>query len=529
MSAKQILSHEEARQKLERGANLLANAVKGTLGPRGRNVLLQNRFGGPTVTKDGVTVAKEIEIEDRLENLGAQFVKEVASRTNEVAGDGTTTATVLAQAMLHEGLRQVTAGANPMLLKRGIDKAVTVLVAGIEKMSQPVETREHTAQVGAIAANNDPLIGELLAEAMEMVGKDGVITVEESRTVDTDLEHVEGMQFDNGYISPYFVTDPETMSATFEEPNLLLVDGKIASISEILPVLEKAIGTQRPLVVIADNVEGEALATLVVNKLRGTFHCAAVKAPGFGERRRETMKDLAVLTGAQVVSQELGQKLDQVGLEVLGSARSISMTKDSTTITGGKGAEHEIKARLAEMKVAIENCESDYEREKIQERLAKLVGGVAVIRVGATTETELKEKKHRLEDALSATRAAVEEGIVPGGGTAYINLLYLLEELDLEGDEKLGVAIVMKAIQAPLSVIADNSGAVGAVIVENVKSFVKGIGYDAVSRDYVDMVGSGIVDPAKVVRVALQNAASIASMVLTTETVIADAPSNRVA
>ncbi|MGE0493875.1 MAG: chaperonin GroEL [Vulcanimicrobiota bacterium] len=524
MSAKRIFYHEDARRKLEAGANILANAVKGTLGPRGRTVMLQNKFGAPTITKDGVTVAKEIDLEDRFENLGAQFVREVAAKTNEVAGDGTTTATVLAQAMLHEGLRQVTAGANPMLLKSGIDKAVAVLVEGIAKMAIPVASVEHTAQVGAIAANNDRAIGKLLARAMELVGKDGVITVEESTTMETDLQHEEGMQFDKGYVSAYFVTDAEKMEVRFQKPKILLVDNKISALSELLPLLELVVRAERPLLIIAHDVEGEALATLVVNKLRGTLQCAAVKAPGFGDRRREMLQDMAVLTGGQLVAAELGHQLDKIGIDFLGDAASVQITKDTTTIVGGSGSEAAMKARMAELKGAIKNTDSDYEREKLQERLAKLAGGVAVLRVGAPTESELKEKKHRLEDALSATRAAVEEGIVPGGGTAFINLLPLLDQLSLEGDENLGVSLVRKAIQAPLRTIADNSGAEGSVVVETVKEMAAGIGYDAVVMDYVPMVKSGIVDPAKVVRVALQNAASIASMVITTETLIADAP-----
>ena len=524
MAAKQILFNEDARKKLEAGANKLADAVKVTLGPRGRNVLIDKKFGSPTVTKDGVTVAREIEVEDPFENLGASLVREVASKTNDVAGDGTTTATVLAQAMLREGLKQVTSGANPMFLKRGMDKAVAALVEEIRKIAIPVETKEKTAQVGAIAANNDKFIGDMLADAMEMVGKDGVITVEESRTLHTELEHVEGMQFDKGYISPYFVTDSEKMEATFDDPAILLVEKKISSIQEILPLLERVVQMQKPFIIIAEDLEGEALATLVVNKLRGTLKVAAVKAPGFGDRRKEMMKDLAVLTGGQVVSEELGHKLDSVGVEVLGSASRIHITKDNTTIVEGKGEESAIKGRIEQIKQAIENSDSDYDREKLQERLAKLAGGVAVIRAGAATETELKEKKHRLEDALSATRAAVEEGIVPGGGSTLIHIAHVLDNLKLKGDEALGVQIVRQAISQPLRVIANNAGLEGSVVVERVRELKKGHGFNAVTCEYVDMMEAGIVDPAKVTRAGLQNATSIASMVLTTETLITDKP-----
>lgn len=524
MAAKQILFNEEARKKLEAGANKLADAVKVTLGPRGRNVLIDKKFGSPTVTKDGVTVAREIEVEDPFENLGASLVREVASKTNDVSGDGTTTATVLAQAMLKEGLKQVTSGANPMFLKRGMDKAVTALVAEIKKIAIPVETKEKTAQVGAIAANNDKLIGDLLADAMEMVGKDGVITVEESNTLNTELEHVEGMQFDKGYISPYFVTDSEKMETTFDNPAILLVEKKVSSIQDILPLLEKVVQMQKPFIIIAEDLEGEALATLVVNKLRGTLKVAAVKAPGFGDRRKEMMKDIAVLTGGQVISEELGHKLENVGVEVLGSAARIHITKDETTIVEGRGSEADIKGRIEQIKMAIENSDSDYDREKLQERLAKLAGGVAVIRAGAATETELKEKKHRLEDALSATRAAVEEGIVPGGGSTLIHISGILDDLKLEGDEALGVHIVKQAISQPLRVIANNAGQEGSVVVERVRELKRGHGYNAVTGEYVDMMEAGIVDPAKVTRAALQNATSIASMILTTETLITDKP-----
>ena len=524
MSAKQILYSEEARKKLEAGANKLANAVKVTLGPRGRNVLLDKKFGSPTITKDGVTVAKEIEVEDPFENLGAQLLREVASKTNDVSGDGTTTATVLAQAMLHEGMKHVTSGANPMFLKKGIDKAVEHLVNEIKAKSIPVETKEKTTQVGSIAANNDTFIGELLADAMHKVGKDGVITVEESKTMQTELDHVEGMQFDKGYISPYFVTDSEKMEAVFDEPFILISEKKISSLQDLLPLLEKVIQSQRPLVIIAEDLEGEALATLVVNKLRGSFKCAAVKAPGFGDRRKEMLKDIAVLTGGQVISDELGHKMDKVTIDMLGRASRIHITKDNTTVVEGKGNDADIKGRIDQIKGAIENTDSDYDREKLQERLAKLVGGVAVIRVGAATETELKEKKHRIEDALSATRAAVEEGIVPGGGSALLHLAASLESLKLTGDEHLGMTIVRRALEQPLKIIANNAGAEGSVVVEKVKGMAWGQGYNAVTGEYVDMLASGIVDPAKVTKNALVNAASIASMVITTETLVAELP-----
>ena len=524
MSAKQILYSEDARKKLEAGANKLANAVKVTLGPRGRNVLLDKKFGSPTITKDGVTVAKEIEVEDPFENLGAQLLREVASKTNDVSGDGTTTATVLAQAMLHEGMKHVTSGANPMFLKRGIDKAVEHLVNEIKAKSIPVETKEKTTQVGSIAANNDTFIGELLADAMHKVGKDGVITVEESKTMQTELDHVEGMQFDKGYISPYFVTDSEKMEAVFDEPYILISEKKISSLQDLLPLLEKVIQSQRPLVIIAEDLEGEALATLVVNKLRGSFKCAAVKAPGFGDRRKEMLKDIAVLTGGQVISDELGHKMDKVTVDMLGRASRIHITKDNTTVVEGKGKDADIKGRIDQIKGAIENTDSDYDREKLQERLAKLVGGVAVIRVGAATETELKEKKHRIEDALSATRAAVEEGIVPGGGSALLHLAASLEGLKLTGDEHLGMTIVRKALEQPLKIIANNAGAEGSVVVEKVKGMPWGQGYNAVTGEFVDMLASGIVDPAKVTKNALVNAASIASMVITTETLVAELP-----
>ena len=524
MAAKQILYSQEARQALEAGANAVANAVKITLGPRGRNVVLDKKFGSPTITNDGVTIAKEIEVENPFENMGAQLLREVASKTNDVSGDGTTTATVLAQAMIREGLKNVTAGANPMFVKKGIEQAVAQVVEEIHKLSVPVETREATAQVAMIAANNDEVIGNLIADAMEKVGKDGVITVEESKTLHTELEHVEGMQFDKGYISPYFVTDTDKMEASFDDPYILIVEKKISAINDMLPVLEKVVQMQKPLVIIAEDVEGEALATLVVNKLRGTIRCAAVKAPGFGERRKEMLKDIAILTGGQVVTEELGIKLDKVTVDMLGQAARVRITKEDTTVVEGRGKMDDIQGRIEQIKRQVEDTDSDYEREKLQERLAKLVGGVAVIRVGAATETELKEKKHRIEDALSATRAAVEEGIVPGGGATLVHIAPALDSLNLHGDEAIGVQLVRKALEVPLRVIANNAGFEGSVVVEKVKTLPKGQGFNAVNFEYVDMNKNGIVDPAKVTRSALQNAASIAAMLLTTETLIAEKP-----
>ena len=524
MAAKQILYSQEARQALEAGANAVANAVKITLGPRGRNVVLDKKFGSPTITNDGVTIAKEIEVENPFENMGAQLLREVASKTNDVSGDGTTTATVLAQAMIREGLKNVTAGANPMFVKKGIEQAVAQVVEEIHKLSVPVETREATAQVAMIAANNDEVIGNLIADAMEKVGKDGVITVEESKTLHTELEHVEGMQFDKGYISPYFVTDTDKMEASFDDPYILIVEKKISAINDMLPVLEKVVQMQKPLVIIAEDVEGEALATLVVNKLRGTIRCAAVKAPGFGERRKEMLKDIAILTGGQVVTEELGIKLDKVTVDMLGQAARVRITKEDTTVVEGRGKMDDIQGRIEQIKRQVEDTDSDYEREKLQERLAKLVGGVAVIRVGAATETELKEKKHRIEDALSATRAAVEEGIVPGGGATLVHIAPALDSLNLHGDEAIGVQLVRKALEVPLRVIANNAGFEGSVVVEKVKTLPKGQGFNAVNFEYVDMIKNGIVDPAKVTRSALQNAASIAAMLLTTETLVAEKP-----
>ncbi len=524
MSSKILLYDQEARKALEEGANQLANAVKVTLGPRGRNVVLDKKFGSPTITNDGVTIAKEIDLEDPFQNMGAQLLREVASKTNDIAGDGTTTATVLAQAMIKEGLKNVTGGANPLSIKRGIEKAVEKAVEEIKKLSMPVEKKSVIAEVAAIAANNDPEIGHMIAEAMEKVGKDGVITVEESKTISSSLEHVEGMQFDKGYISPYFITDSEKMVSELKDPYILICEKKISAIADLLPILEKVVQVQRPLVIITEDLEGEALATLVVNKLRGTFQTVAVKAPGFGDRRKEMMKDIAVLTGGQVVTEELGIKLDKVTLEMLGRANNVKVTKDDTTIIEGKGDDKEIKGRIEQIRRQIEDTDSDYDKEKLQERLAKLVGGVAVIKVGAATETELKEKKHRMEDALSATRAAVEEGIVAGGGVTFINILHHLEHLKLHGDEAIGVNIVKKAMEEPLRQIANNAGKEGSVVVEKVKTLEKNHGYDAQNDEYVDMFKAGIVDPVKVTRSALQNAASIAAMILTTETLVAEKP-----
>ena len=524
MAAKMIIYGQEARKALEKGVDALANAVRVTLGPRGRNVVLDKKFGSPTITNDGVTIAKDIELPDMFENMGAQLVREVASKTNDIAGDGTTTATVLAQAMVHAGMKNVTAGANPMFIKRGIEQVVERVVEAIKAMAVPVETTEAIAQAATISANNDKKIGQLIAEAMDKVGKDGVITVEESKTMHTGLEHVEGMQFDKGYISPYFVTDSDRMEAILEDPFILIVEKKISAINDIVHLLENVSRSGRPLLIIAEDIEGEALATLVVNKLRGVLNIAAVKAPGFGDRRKEMLKDIAILTGAQVVSEEIGLKLENVGLDSLGSAVRVKITKDDTTIVEGRGDAEAIKARIDQIRHQIAESDSDYDREKLQERLAKLAGGVAVIRVGAATETELREKKHRLEDALSATRAAVEEGIIPGGGTAFIRALPVLDEIKLEGDQQVAVDIIRQALVEPLRLIATNAGVEGSVIVEKVKEADAPIGYDALNRGFKDMVANGIIDPVKVTRSALQNAASIAAMVLTTETLIAEKP-----
>ncbi len=528
--AKILVFDEEARRALERGVNAVANAVKVTLGPRGRNVVLEKKFGNPTITKDGVTVAKEIELEDHLENIGAQLLKEVASKTNDVAGDGTTTATVLGQAIVREGLKNVAAGANPLALKRGIDKAVEAAVEKIKSLAIPVEDRKAIEEVATISAN-DPEIGKLIADAMEKVGKEGIITVEESKGLETELEFVEGYQFDRGYISPYFITNPDAMEAVLENPYILIVEKKISNVRELLPVLEQVAQTGKPLLIIAEDVEGEALATLVVNKLRGTLNVAAVKAPGFGDRRKEMLKDIAAVTGGQVISEELGIKLENVTLSMLGQAERVRITKDETTIVGGKGKKEDIEARIAQIKKELETTDSEYAKEKLQERLAKLAGGVAVIRVGAATETELKEKKHRFEDALNATRAAVEEGVVPGGGTTYLRAIGAVDKVigELEGDEATGAKIVRRALEEPTRQIAENAGFEGSVVVNQVLAESKNerLGFNAATGEYVDMIEAGIIDPAKVTRSALQNAASIGSMVLTTEAVVAEKPEKK--
>ena len=521
--AKQILFNEDARRALGKGVDALANAVKVTLGPKGRNVVLDKKFGAPTITNDGVTIARDIELEDPFENMGAQLVKEVATKTNDVAGDGTTTATILAQAMIEEGMRNVAAGANPMILKRGIEKATAKLVEEIKKRSIPVSDKASIAQVASISAGDEE-VGGLIADAMEKVGKDGVITVEESKTMGTQLSVVEGMQFDRGYISPYMVSDPDKMEAVMSEPYILITDRKIASIQEMLPVLEKVVQAGKELLIIAEDVEGEALATLVVNKLRGTFKAVAVKAPGFGDRRKAMLQDIATLTGATVITEDVGRKLDSVTMEDLGTARQVRVTKDETTIVEGHGDPQAIKDRVAQIKAQIAETTSDFDKEKLQERLAKMSGGVAVIEVGAATEVELKDKKYRLEDALNATRAAVEEGIVSGGGTTLIDILPALDEFKEEGDIQTGINLVKRAVEAPLRQIAENAGLEGSVIVAQVKSSEDGVGFNALKEEYVDMVKAGIVDPAKVTRTALQNAASIAALVLTTETLVADKP-----
>ncbi|MBE6092859.1 MAG: chaperonin GroEL [Selenomonas ruminantium] len=524
--AKQILFDEEARRALGRGVDALANAVKVTLGPKGRNVVLEKKFGAPTITNDGVTIARDIELEDPFENMGAQLVKEVATKTNDIAGDGTTTATLLAQAMIREGMRNVVAGANPMIIKKGIDKAVAALVDEIQSKAKTIESKADIAQVATISSANEET-GELIAEAMEKVGKDGVITVEESKSMATNLSVVEGMQFDRGYISPYLVTDTDKMEAVLDDPYILITDRKISAIADILPILEQVVKQGKQLAVIAEDVDGEALTTIVVNKLRGTFKALAVKAPGFGDRRKAMLEDIAILTGGTVISEELGRKLDSVTLEDLGRARQIRSTKEETTIVDGVGDKDAIAARVAQIKKQIAETTSDFDKEKLQERLAKLAGGVAVIEIGAATEVEMKDKKYRIEDALNATRAAVEEGIVAGGGTTFIDILPALDKLDVEGDEKVGVNIVRRAIEEPVRQIASNAGLEGSVVVEEVKKAGDGIGFNALKNEYVDMIKAGIVDPAKVTRSALQNAASIASMVLTTETLVADKPEEK--
>jgi len=531
MSAKELLFGDEVRGKVAKGVDLLAEAVKATLGPRGRNVVIEKKFGSPVITKDGVTVAKEIELEDKFENLGAQLVKEVASKTSDVAGDGTTTATVLAQAIFKEGMKNVTAGANAMSLKRGIDKAVDAAVEQLRSMSREVQDRKEIAQVAAISANNDQEIGDLIADAMEKVGKDGVITVEEAKGLETTLEVVEGMQFDRGYLSPYFVTDPEKMEAVLEDPYILVHEKKISNLRDMLPLLEEVARSGKPLLVIAEDVEGEALATLVVNKLRGTLNACAVKAPGFGDRRKEMLKDIAILTSGQVISEELGIKLENVRLADLGRAKKVVVDKEHTTIIGGCGDSKAIEGRIKQIKAQIEKTTSDYDREKLQERLAKLVGGVAVIKVGAATETEMKEKKARVEDALNATKAAVEEGIVAGGGVALLRCQEALDELvkklkdeGIDEDELIGVNIVRKAVEEPMKQIASNAGVEGSVIVEEAKKLEENKGYNAATLEFVDMFEAGIIDPTKVVRSAIQNAASVAGLMITTECGVVELP-----
>ncbi len=523
MAAKELLFNTEARSKLKRGVDALAEAVKVTLGPKGRNVVIDKKFGSPTVTKDGVTVAKEVELSDPIENMGAQMVKEVATKTSDLAGDGTTTATVLAQAIFREGLKNVTAGANPMELKRGIDRAVEAIVEHLKTMSVPSAGKKEIAQVGSISANNDKEIGNLIADAMEKVGKDGVITVEEAKGLETTLETVDGMQFDRGYLSPYFVSDPEKMEAALEDAYILIHDKKISAMKELLPVLEKVAQSGRPMLIIAEDVEGETLATLVVNKLRGTLKVAAVKAPGFGDRRKEMLRDIAVLTGGNVISEEVGFKLENATLNDLGRAKRVVIDKDNTTVVDGKGKEGDISGRINEIKAAIEKSTSDYDREKLQERLAKLSGGVAIINVGAATETEMKEKKARVEDALHATRAAVEEGIVPGGGVALLRAQSALDRIRGTEDEKIGVEIVRRALEEPIRAIAQNAGAEGSIVVAKVReSKEKNFGYNAATDNYEDLVKSGVIDPTKVTRTALQNAASIAGLLLTTECVVVE-------
>jgi len=523
MAAKELLFNTDARAKLKKGVDALADAVKVTLGPKGRNVVIDKKFGSPTVTKDGVTVAKEVELADAIENMGAQMVKEVATKTSDLAGDGTTTATVLAQAIYREGLKNVTAGANPMELKRGIEKAVEAVVEELKKLSTPSAGKKEIAQVGTISANNDSEIGKLIADAMEKVGKDGVITVEEAKGLETTLETVDGMQFDRGYLSPYFVTDPEKMEAALEDVYLLIHDKKISAMKELLPVLEKVAQTGKPLLIVAEDVEGEALATLVVNKLRGTLKVCAVKAPGFGDRRKEMLVDIAKLTGGKVISEEVGFKLENAVLADLGRAKRVVVDKDNTTVVDGKGKDDDIQGRIAEIKVAIDKSTSDYDREKLQERLAKLSGGVAVIHVGAATETEMKEKKARVEDALHATRAAVEEGIVPGGGVALLRCQAILDKVKGTDDEKIGAEIIRRALEEPIRMIAQNAGVEGSIIVAKVKeSKDKNFGYNAATDEYEDLVKAGVIDPTKVTRTALQNAASIAGLLLTTECVVVE-------
>jgi chaperonin GroEL len=524
MLAKQLMFGEDARRSLEKGVDTLADAVKITLGPKGRNVVLERKFGSPTITNDGVTIARDIDLEDPWENLGCQLVKEVATKTNDIAGDGTTTATLLAQAMIKEGLKNVAAGANPMIMKRGIEKAVAAALEELKEISRPVETKKAIAQVASISAD-DPEIGELISEAMEKVGRDGVITVEESQSVGTTLDVVEGMNFDRGYISHYFVTDTDKMEAVLNDPYILITDKKIAAVGEILPLLEKVVQSGKPLVIIAEEVEGEALPTLVLNKLRGTFNCVAVKAPAFGDRRKAMLQDIAILTDGELISDDLGVKLENVTIDMLGRARQVKVKKEETIIVDGAGSDQAIKDRINSIKKQLDETTSEYDKEKLQERLAKLAGGVAVVQVGAATETELKEKKHRIEDALAATKAAVEEGIVAGGGVALLNIIPAVEAVKAEGDELTGVNLVKKALEEPLRQIANNAGKEGSVVVEKVKSANKpGLGFNVLTDQYEDMIEAGIIDPVKVTRSALQNAASIAAMLLTTETLITEVP-----
>src|SRR3990167_6416598 len=522
--AKQLLFSEEARQKLGQGIDQLAAAVKATLGPKGRNVILEKKFGSSTITKDGVSVAKEIELKDPYENMGAQMVKEVAEKTSDLAGDGTTTATVLAQAIYKEGLKNVTAGSNPTALKRGIDRAVISVVENLKKMSKSIKDKKEISQVASIAANNDVAIGELIAEAMEKVGKDGVITVEEAKSMATTLDVVEGMQFDQGYLSPYFVTDAERMESVIEDPYILIHEKKISVMKDMLPLLEKIARSGRPLIIIAEDVEGEALATLVVNKLRGTLNCCAVKAPGYGDRRKAMLEDIAILTGGKAITEDLGIKLENISLDDLGRAKRVTIGKEETTIVEGVGKTADVNARIAQIKRQIEETDSDYDKEKLQERLAKLAGGVAVINVGAATETEMKEKKARVEDALHATRAAVEEGIVPGGGVALLRCVDALDKLKLSGDEQIGADIIKRAMEEPIRTIANNAGLEGSVVVNKVKDMKTNEGYDADKNTYCDMIQAGVIDPKKVTRSALQNAASIAALMITTETIVTDIP-----
>src|SRR5216683_1167398 len=524
--AKQVTFDVDARQALKKGIDIVAQSVRITLGPKGRNVVLEKKFGAPTVTNDGVTIVREIELKDAMENTGAQLLREVATKTNDVAGDGTTTATILAQTMINEGFRNVTAGANPMQLKIGIEKAVEAVVAEIKRLSVPVKGHEDVAHVAAISSQSEQ-IGTLIADAMDKVGKDGVITVEDNQAVATELEVVEGMQFDRGYIAAYMVTNPDRMEAVLEEPFVLITDRKISAIQDLLPVLERVVQQGKPLLIVAEDVEGEALATLIVNKLRGTFTAVAVKAPGFGDRRKAMLEDMAILTGGQVISEDLGLKLDQTRIEQLGRARRVTVTKDDTTIVEGAGKPEAIQARIKSIKSQVEETTSDFDKEKLQERLAKLAGGVAVIKVGAATEVELKEKKHRMEDAVSATRAAVEEGIVPGGGAVLVHAQKSLDNLKLEGDEATGVALVRRALEEPLRQIVNNAGWEGSVVVEKVRNLPKGQGFDANKGEYTDMVKAGIIDPTKVTRSALQNAASIAAMLLTTEALVSDIPEKK--